>query len=199
MKRTPGRDSRWRRTAAAIIAATALALLAACSGGSSSSGVGGTPNAGKASSSPSAVAYSHCMRSHGVPNYPDPGSDGALPKGDAQQFGVSSSQLQAAESDCQHLYPANDGAIQQCETTGDCPQAVVQQALNVMREYAQCLRSHGVARWPDPTLDSQGRPFFDVSAAGLSSQYTHSPAFESKDSECERLVGGSAGVPVPLG
>jgi hypothetical protein len=199
MKRTPGRDSRWRRTAAAIIAATALALLAACSGSLSSSGAGGTPNAGQAASSPSAVAYSHCMRSHGVPNYPDPGSDGALPKGDAQQFGVSSSQLQAAESDCQHLYPANDGAIQQCETTSDCPQAVVQQALNIMREYAQCLRSHGVARWPDPTLDSQGRPFFDVSAVGLSSQYTHSPAFESKDSECERLVGGSAGVPVPLG
>ena len=199
MKRTPGRGSRWRRTAAAIIAATALALLAACSGSSSSSGAGGTPNAGQAASSPSAVAYSHCMRSHGVPNYPDPGSGGALPKGDAQQFGVSSSQLQVAESDCQHLYPANGGAIQQCETTGDCPQAVVQQALNIMREYAQCLRSHGVARWPDPTLDSQGRPFFDVSAAGLSSQYTHSPAFESKDSECERLVGGSAGVPVPLG
>ena len=199
MKRTPGRDSRWRRTAAAIIAATALALLAACSGSSPSSGAGGTPNAGQAASSPSAVAYSNCMRSHGVPNYPDPGSDGALPKGNAQQFGVSSSQLQMAESDCQHLYPANDGAIQQCETTGDCPQAVVQQALNIMREYAQCLRSHGVARWPDPTLDSQGRPFFDVSAAGLSYQYTHSPAFQSKDSECERLVGGSAGVPVPLG
>jgi hypothetical protein len=199
MRPTPDRDSRWRRTAAAIIAATALALLAACSGSSPSSGAGGTPNAGQAASSPSAVAYSHCMRSHGVPNYPDPVSDGALPKGDAQQFGVGSSQLQAAESDCQHLYPANDGAIQQCETTGDCPQAVVQQALNIMREYAQCLRSHGVARWPDPTLDSQGRPFFDVSAAGLSHQYTHSPAFESKDSECERLVGGSAGVPVPLG
>ena len=188
------------RAATVLLATAALVLLAAACGGSpSSTGAGGSPSAGKATSFPSAVAYSHCMRSHGVPNYPDPGSDGALPKGDAQQFGVSSSQLQVAESDCQHLYPANDGAIQQCETTGDCPQAVVQQALNVMREYAQCLRSHGVARWPDPTLDSQGRPFFDVSAAGLSSQYTHSPAFESKDSECERLVGGSAGVPVPLG
>ena len=198
MRPIPCRDSRWRRTAAAIIAATALALLAACGGSSSSTGSGGTPNAGQAASSPSAVAYSHCIRSHGVPNYPDPGSDGALPKGDAQQFGVSSSQLQAAETDCQNLYPANDGAIQQCETTGDCPQAVVQQALTIMREYARCMRSHGVPRWPDPTLDSEGRPSFDVSAAGLTHQYTHSPALESKDSECERLVGGSAGVPVPL-
>jgi hypothetical protein len=139
------------------------------------------------------------MRSHGVPNYPDPGSNGALPKGSAQQFGVSSTQLQTAESDCQHLYPANGGAIQECETTGDCPQAVVQQALNIMREYAQCMRSHGVPRWPDPTIDSEGRPFFDVSGAGLSDQYTHSALVDSKDSECERLVGGSAGVPVPMG
>src|ERR1700743_2948281 len=132
MKRTPGRDSRWRRTAAAIIAATALALLAACSGGSSSTGAGGTPNAGQAGGSPAAGAYSPCMRSHGVPNYPDPGSDGALPKGDAQQFGVSSSQLQAAESDCQQLYPANDGAIQQCETTGGGPQPAGPAPLKVM-------------------------------------------------------------------
>src|ERR1700729_669715 len=99
MRLTPGRGSRRRGPGAAIIAATALALLAACSGSSPSSGAGGTPNAGQAASSPSAVAYSHCMRSPGGPNYPDPGSDGALPKGDAQQFGVSSSQLQAAESD----------------------------------------------------------------------------------------------------
>jgi hypothetical protein len=187
------------RTAAAIIAVASLALLTACGGSPSAAVTGGTPNAGQSASSPSAVAYSDCMRSHGVPNYPDPGSNGALPKGSAQQFGVSSTQLQAAESDCQHLYPANDGAIQECETTGDCPQAVVQQALNIMREYAQCMRSHGVPRWPDPTLDSEGRPFFDVSAAGLSYQYTHSSLFSSKDGECERLVGGSAGVPVPLG
>jgi hypothetical protein len=193
------------RTSAAIIATAALALLAAaCSSGSpSSAGTGGSPTAGQSASSPSAVAYSACMRSNGVPSFPDPGSNGQVPKGDAQRFGVSSSQLQAAESACQRLYPTNGGSfqqlIQECETTGDCPQAVVQQALNVMREYARCMRSHGVPNWPDPTIDSEGRPFFNVSAAGLSYQYTHSSLLGSKDLECERLVGGSAGVPVPLG
>jgi hypothetical protein len=68
-----------------------------------------------------------------------------------------------------------------------------------MREYAECMRSRGVPNFPDPTIDSEGRPFFDVSAAGISDQYTHSPQFESKDAVCERQVGGSAGVPVPLG
>jgi hypothetical protein len=183
-----------------IATAAALALLtAACGGSPSSTGAGGAPDAGGSASPPSAVAYSACMRANGVPNYPDPGSDGQLAKGGARQFGVSSSRLQAAQGACQHLYPANGGVIQQCETTGDCPQAVVQQALNVMREYARCLRSHGVPDWPDPTLDSGGRPFFNVTAAGLSHQYTHSSLFQSKDAECERLVGGSAGVPVPMG
>ena len=203
---TPPQRRRTARSAAAIIAAAALALLAAaCTASAASTGAGGSPNATGSPNSGSAssqlVAYSQCMRSHGVPNFPDPTSQG-LPKGSAQQFGVSSSQLQAAQRACQHLLPTTQSfqqQIQQCETTGDCPQNVVQQALTVMREYAQCLRSHGVPTWPDPTIDSEGRPFFNASAAGISYEYTHSPQFESKDAECERLVGGSAGVPVPVG
>jgi hypothetical protein len=188
------------RAAAAIIAAAGLALLAAaCSGSPSSAGSGVSPNVGASASSPSAVAYSQCIRSHGVRDFPDPPSGGGVPKGSAQQFGVSSSQLQAAQTACQHLYPTTGGSIQQCETTGDCPQAVVQHALTLMRKYARCIRAHGVPNWPDPTIDSEGGPFFDVSSAGITHQYTHSALFESKDRECERLVGGSAGVPVPLG
>jgi hypothetical protein len=130
---------------------------------------------------------------------PRPPRSGEVPKGSAQEFGVSSTQYQVAQTACRDLFPATGGSIQLCETTGDCPQAVVQQALNVMRKYARCMRAHGVPNFPDPTTDSQGRPFFDVSNAGITHQYTHSSLFESKDRVCERLVGGSAGVPVPLG
>jgi hypothetical protein len=139
------------------------------------------------------------MRTHGVPNYPDPTSSGGIPKGSAQEFGVSSTQYHAAQTACAHLIPASDGSIQECEMTSDCPQAVVQQALTVMRRYARCIRAHGVPNWPDPSIDSEGRPFFDVSAVGITHQFTHSSYFASKDSECERQVGGSAGVPVPMG
>jgi hypothetical protein len=192
------------RIAAAIIATVALTLLtAACGGGPALTPSDGPADAEGTASSPSAVAYSNCMRSHGVPNYPDPASGGQAPKTSAQQLGVSSSQFSAAGQACQHFYPTGGGSfqqlIQECESTGDCPQTVVQQALNVMREYAQCVRSHGVPNFPDPTVDSEGRPFFNVSAAGISHQYTQTPQFASKDAECERLVGGSAGVPVPLG
>ena len=51
------------------------------------------------------------MRSHRVPNFPDPDSSGQVPKADAQALGVSSSRLQAAQRACQHLYPTNGGAI----------------------------------------------------------------------------------------
>ena len=105
------------RTVAAIIAAATLALLAAaCGSGDSPSpaGSGGSPAAGGSAGSPSAVAYSACMRSHGVPTYPDPNSSGQLPKTDAQLLGVSTSQYQAAQHACQHLLPTG-GSIQQQE------------------------------------------------------------------------------------
>jgi hypothetical protein len=189
----------WPRTArivAAIIPMAALALLAACSSSQSSTA---SPTAAGSANSTSAVAYSRCIRSHGVPDFPDPSGSGGVPKGSAQEYGVSSSQYRVAQTACAHLLSGSVGSIQQCETTGDCPQAVVQQALSVMRKYARCMRSHGLPNFPDPTIGSEGRPFFDVSRAGITIQYTHSSLFGSKDRECERLVGGSAGVPVPLG
>jgi hypothetical protein len=58
------------------------------------------------------------MRSHGVPHFPDPGSGGVVPKADAQQLGVSSSQLQTAQQACAQLIPptgANAAAGQEAQ------------------------------------------------------------------------------------
>jgi hypothetical protein len=183
------------RTVAAVIATAVLALLAAaCSSGSpSSASSGGSPDAEGSSSSPSAVAYSACMRSHGVPKFPDPGSGGAIPKGDAQYFGVSSSQLQAAQSACQPLLPtvgSIDQQTEQCMSSGNCPPALVQQILNLERQFAQCMRSHGLPHWPDPTLESQGRPIFIISISkDLGGVDPHEPQISTKEDECGRLTG----------
>jgi hypothetical protein len=182
------------RIAAALIATAALALLAAaCSGSPSSTGAGGSLNAGDSSSSPSAVAYSHCMRSHGVPNYPDP-TDGQLPKGDARAFGVSSSVFSAARSACRHLLPSA-GSFQdqasQCMLAGDCPPAVVQQMLTTDRKFARCMRSHGVPNWPDPTLGLQGNPVFDLTKVGITHSQTHSAPMSDTITECQRLEGAT--------
>src|SRR5580704_16868087 len=70
------------RAAAAVIAAAAAALMAvaACSSRPSATGTGQSPNAGTSASSPDAggsantqlVAFSRCVRSDGVPDFPDP-------------------------------------------------------------------------------------------------------------------------------
>jgi hypothetical protein len=186
------------RTPAAIIATAALTLLAAACSSPSATSSGNSPNAGGSANSPSAVAYSGCMRSHGVPNFPDPASNGQVPKADTQELGVSSSRLQAAQTACQHLYPVDDGSIsaslQQCEEAGECPQAMVQQVLNGMRRFAQCMRSHGVPTWPDPTVDSEGRPGFNLLHTSGFDPNSHQ--IEDKMTECEFEMPG--GAPVPL-
>jgi hypothetical protein len=183
------------RTAAAIIVAAVLVLLAAaCSGSPSSAGLGGSSNAGGSTNSPSAVGYSHCMRSHGVLSYPDPNSSGTLPKVSAQRLGVSTSQLQAAQSACQQLLPNTGGSfdqqVRQCYLAGNCPQALVQQMLTVGRKFARCMRNHGVPNWSDPTLDSQGRPFFNLSSQGITRSESHSAQMRAKGEECSRVAGG---------
>jgi hypothetical protein len=206
MKHIDPRERRPRHglPAIVIVAAAALATLAAaCNGGSSSGGSGGSSSPPGATRSSSAVAYSACMRSQGVPKFPDPDSSGQLPKADPQQLGVSPSALQAAQRTCQHLLPNTAGSFrqqtQQCLLAGDCPQALVQQILTVQRRYARCMRSHGFPNWPDPTIDPQGRPYFNVSRAGISEADTRSAQWTSSDRECERLVGIGGDVPVDLG
>jgi len=196
---------RLRRTTipAAVVAVASLSLLAAgCGGGGSprvASVASPTTNAQGSSSSNSspaaaqgnkAVAYSHCMRSNGVPNYPDPHSNGNLPKGNAQTFGVSTSRYQTAEQACGDLLPSSGSAsLTQCLMTGDCSRFVVQPALEEGRKFAQCMRSHGVPNWPDPAVDTLGRPSFPVTKAGISIDATRSPQMLAKIGVCQRQPG----------
>jgi hypothetical protein len=181
------------RTAAAIIATAGLALLAACSG-SSSTGSGASPNAGGPANSPStnsqnALAFSRCVRSRGVPNYPDPDSSGGIPKETDQQLGVSSSELQAALNACQHLLP-NSGNI-------DDNPAALNQWWSLMLHFAQCMHSHGAPNWPDPSPYPQDpvRPTFKLQAAGIGfhrgaqpGNIVNSPQIEAKVQQCESVV-----------
>jgi hypothetical protein len=183
-------------TVAATIAVAGLALLAAACGGSgqSSAGFRRSPGGAGSARSPSALAYSACVRAHGVPNYPDPDSSGQLPKTDAQLLGVSGSQYQAARHACRHLLPTG-GSLQQqedqCMQNSDCSPALVQLMLTADRKLAQCMRSHGVPNFPDPVTDSHG-PVFNITKAGISDAASHTSQFEAKLTECGRLVGGDA-------
>jgi hypothetical protein len=57
---------------------------------------------------PALVKFSQCMRGHGVPDFPDPPSDGQASPPPSQQAGVNpaSPRFPAAVRACQHLLPA---------------------------------------------------------------------------------------------
>lgn len=182
------------RTAAVVIATTSLTLLAAACGGSpSAAGSGGASNTGGSTSSQSSssemLPFARCMRSNGVPKFPDPSSSGKFPG--AQELGVSNSRYQEAERACRHLLPNSEFAtsLDQCLMTGNCPSALVQRALTEGLKFAQCMRNHGVLNWPDPTIDATGRPSFQVSAAGISIASTRSPQMLSKIGHCQSQPG----------
>jgi hypothetical protein len=136
-----------------------------------------------------------------VSRYADPDSDGQLPKGGAARFGVSTTAFQAAQRACEGLLPEPGGSFarqfQQCVQGGVCPQSLVQQALALQQRFAQCMRAHGVPKFPDPEIGPNGAPYFPFSAAGLSRDYAHSSQLRSKEEECQHVVGGS--VPVLMG
>jgi hypothetical protein len=161
------------RTAVSVITVVALALLAgACGGNPSSTGPGGSSNArGPASAqSPSSqtLDFARCMRSNGVPSFPDPNSSGELPKESPPQLGVSNSKFQSTVDACQHLLPNG----------GNGPnQAQLEQARAQALSYAQCMHEHGVAL-PDP--DSSGR-IPDPATVGINQG---SPQFEAANQAC---------------
>jgi hypothetical protein len=184
-----------RRAALAIVATAALALAAvgfgsagpahASDGASHSrpSTLSRAANVGKA------LAFSRCMRAHGVTRFPDPTSTGVIPKTSVQELGVSSSQFDAAEKACQRLLPAG--------SNDQYPPGEVPLILRGMLRFSRCMRSHGVPEWPDPTTDAEGRPIFPLPAAGISRQESRSARTMRAARECHRLLPSvMPGIPI---
>lgn len=153
------------RTVAASIATAGLALLVAGCGGSK----GSRPAQGSPSSQ--VLAFAQCMRSHGVPNWPDPTSGGVFDKSrlTSQQLGATDAQVQAAQTGCRRLLPNG----------GNGPgTAQMQQSKAQALRFSECVRNHGVSNFPDP--DSTGR-IPDPAAVGIDQG---SPKFEAANRAC---------------
>jgi hypothetical protein len=132
----------------AVTAALAAAVLAGCA---SSHAPTPAPSAqANHKFADGAYRYSACMRSHGVPNFPDP-------KVSTHNGGVSviiavagvdfkSPQAKSAQNACQGLMPAAAAA----RPTQDQPGRT-----QAFLAFARCMRARGVQRFPDPTRDGQ--------------------------------------------
>jgi hypothetical protein len=184
--------------ASAVLASAAL-LLAGCGGASSNEGVahiGATARSGAtagegaaspASASPeaAALAYSKCMRSNGVPNFPDPTAGGVVHLG----VGVdpSSTAFQAADKSCGKLLPkgAKGGAPSPSE------RAKMQEAA---LKLSRCMRSHGVRSFPDPSASGGGAKIEEGSGID-----PNSPQVRAAQKACQSNGGRGGGGPESRG
>src|SRR5262245_24244293 len=152
-----------------VVALAAFSLVAAGCGGGSSPGVATVASSTTTTTTTQGglVAFSHCMRSNGVPNFPDPHRIGGRGlKLTIQHLAASNSRYPAARRACDHLLPNRGGGSQ--ETTQQSRTRLADEL-----SFARCMRSHGVTRFPDPT--AQGELSVEmVQAQGID---VHSPAF----------------------
>jgi hypothetical protein len=131
------------RLAAAAAAIAATTALAACgSHPSRASRSSGRPT--EAQLQRDGVAFAGCMRTHGVPSFPDPTSPGQL-KESLSPSTTQTPAFRSAQAACAHLLPDRGS-----ETTA-------QDRARIPAElaFAHCLRSHGFPRFPDPTSGGQ--------------------------------------------
>lgn len=182
MNPQPSCPRRARRAAAVIpaLAAAATLLATACSGSPSPAGSGA---AATGTGTPTLASYAHCMRSHGVANFPGPDSSGQIPGGKTTliQLSRSNSHYQAAQQACQRLWPYQPPN-----------QAQQRQQLADDLRFAQCMRSHGLPTFPDPSNGPNG-PQFVFSAGG--SIDPHSPQILAKAHQCLHVLPAGSSLP----
>jgi hypothetical protein len=127
-----------------MLAAAAVAL-AACGGGGGAS----APATTGSSNFDKALAFTKCMRSHGVPDYPDPNSNGVFVQSNgSSSLSESQSVVNAAFQACHHLMPSGGGPA---GLTQGQKQQMEQQSL----KFVKCMRAHGLPDMPDPAADGQ--------------------------------------------
>jgi hypothetical protein len=176
-----------RASALAALVAGLTLLITGCgsSAGTAVANLGATPTSTPSSSSHGSgrtgmLAYAACMRSHGVPNFPDPGPRGDVTIRRAYGIDPSSPSFQAAQKTCQKELP-NGGKASPAEQA-----QMQQQALR----YSACIRSHGVPNFPDPQF-SGGQVLLAVRNG--SAINPNSPTFQAAQQACQKYLSAARG------
>lgn len=133
-----------RPVTAIVIALVASVTLAAC-GGSSPSG------SSAASITKADLQFAACVRTHGVPDFPDPSTDvgntqtqtGATT---AQTLAESTQAVQKAQDECQKYAEAAQGPVVSSSQVATLKAGAL--------AYAKCVRGHGVPNFPDPIVET---------------------------------------------
>jgi hypothetical protein len=116
------------------------------------------------------LKFAECMRSSGVPNFPDPGAGGSglkVPINEAQ-----SPAFLTAQQSCRKELPG-----------GGPPRVVPESAKVSMIRHAECMRAHGVPSYPDPTFPPGGGI-----AISFGNVNPNSPAFQGAANACGGMI-----------
>ena len=178
-----------RASLAVAEVATVGLLAAACAGGSpgpgvaslrgttttvASSGSFGRGSSGESSQSEQ-LQFAHCMRSHGVTDFPDPSPTGGQLQ-DIAHSGVNprSPTYRAALRACEKYTPA--GNMTPAQTAADNAKGVL---------FSQCMRSHGVPNFPDPVIGPTGGQAINLGPEHID---PNSSIVEAANRACQKII-----------
>lgn len=176
-------------------------LIAGCGGGSktptvahlgsstSSTASSGSSSAGSSGSSSSsgspgsqAVAFAACMRSHGVPDFPDPqvSTSGSEVKVAVRVTPAitGNPHFNSAQKTCNKLLPGGGPG------SGSNHQISPQEQSQFLKA-AACIRSHGIPNFPDPTFSGGG-----VHLPRVAGVDPRSPQVRAAEEACQALIPG---------
>jgi hypothetical protein len=178
-----------RRATAALIAA-ALPLTACGSSGSNGSGSGSGTNAADSKSYSRSLQFASCMRSHGVPNFPDPTANGS--GGMMIQSTPGSTKVNGVAVNG----PAFQSAMQACKSklpNGGKPQQLSAARRQQMLDFSKCMRARGITGFPDPTFGGGGGAQLHIGkSTGID---PNSPAFQAAQKACGAPFGKVSSAP----
>ena len=144
------------------------------------------PNIRRSGWAGSAFNSPRCMRTHGMPNFPDPNGQGQV-----QMSGVNpqSPSFEAAQRACAKYSPNG----------GKPPTAAQQQQAEAQAlKFSECMRSHGISDFPDPQVSSSGGHVsigIRISAGKSSDLNPNSPQFQAAQKACQSLAPFGKGLP----
>jgi hypothetical protein len=131
------------------------------------------------------------MRSHGVPNFPDP-------VGGRLDLQIQRTPNSATVNGVTVNAPAFQSAMQACHAylpNGGQPTRSASPVRSAALRFAQCMRSHGVANFPDPQFQGGGViERFRGQPLGID---PNSPAFKQAQQACQPLIRKALGKPGP--
>jgi hypothetical protein len=136
----------------------------------------------------SMLKFSACMRSHGVPDFPDPNAQGGISisvHGDVSgsDLDPNSPRFKAAQQACAKLMPG-----------GNLTPAQLAQARAQALKMSACMRSHGIPDFPDPSAGGG----IEIQMHRGSDLDPSSPRFQAAQKACQPggappLANGSTG------